>query len=92
MTTTANFTSIPNLNYDPLASPDIRPALINVGFLHPEHPPIPTALFDEVVAYLPRFFVLAPMLFLRLSTDDASYKYARVQKYHNQLTALLRCC
>ncbi|KAH9035907.1 Clavaminate synthase-like protein [Lactarius pseudohatsudake] len=30
----------------------------NVGFLYLEHPPIPTALFDEVVAYLPRFFEL----------------------------------
>ncbi|KAI9452406.1 non-heme dioxygenase in morphine synthesis N-terminal-domain-containing protein [Lactarius psammicola] len=58
MTTSANFTSIPKLNYDLLASPDTRSALINVGFLYLEHPPIPTALFDEVVAYLPRFFAL----------------------------------
>ncbi|KAH9031122.1 Clavaminate synthase-like protein [Lactarius pseudohatsudake] len=64
--TTIDFTSIPTLNYDLLASPDTRPAfiqqlrraLINVGFLYLEHPPIPTALFDEVVAYLPRFFGL----------------------------------
>ncbi|KAI9452418.1 non-heme dioxygenase in morphine synthesis N-terminal-domain-containing protein [Lactarius psammicola] len=58
MTTSANFTSIPKPNYDLLASPDTRPALINVGFLYLEYPPIPTALFDEVVAYLPRFFAL----------------------------------
>ncbi len=66
MTTSANFTSIPTLNHDLLASPDTRPAfiqqlqnaLINIGFLYLEHPPIPTALFDEVVAYLPRFFAL----------------------------------
>ncbi|KAH9012680.1 non-heme dioxygenase in morphine synthesis N-terminal-domain-containing protein [Lactarius hengduanensis] len=36
----------------------LQSALINVGFLYLEHPPIPTALFDEVVAYLPRFFGL----------------------------------
>ena len=66
MTTAANFTSIPTLNYDLLSSPDTRPvfihqlqnALINAGFLYLEHPPIPAALFDEVVAYLPRFFAL----------------------------------
>ncbi|KAI9463183.1 hypothetical protein BJY52DRAFT_1414887 [Lactarius psammicola] len=66
MTTTANFTSIPTLNYDLLPSPDTRAAfiqqlqnaLINVGFLYLEHPPIPAALFDEVTAYLPRFFAL----------------------------------
>ncbi len=66
MTTAANFTSIPTLNYDLLASPDTRPAfiqqlqnaLINIGFLYLEHLPIPAALLDEVVAYLPRFFVL----------------------------------
>ncbi len=66
MTTAANFTSIPTLYYDLLASPDTRPAfiqqlqnaLINIGFLYLEHPPIPSALFDEVVAYLPRFFAL----------------------------------
>src|SRR6266702_2676931 len=65
MTTAANFTSIPTLNYNLLASPDTRPAfiqqlqnaLINIGFLYLEHLPIPAALLDEVVAYLPRFFV-----------------------------------
>ncbi|KAF8265943.1 hypothetical protein EI94DRAFT_1772239 [Lactarius quietus] len=64
--TATNFTSIPTLNYDLLATPDTRPAfiqqlqhaLINVGFLYLEHPPIPTALFDEVVAYLPQLFAL----------------------------------
>ncbi|KAI9450519.1 hypothetical protein BJY52DRAFT_1155142 [Lactarius psammicola] len=38
MTTTADFTSIPNLNYDLLAPPETRPALINVGFLQPRVP------------------------------------------------------
>ena len=64
--TTTNFTSVPTLNYDLLSKPDTRPlfiqqlqhALINVGFLYLEHPPIPTALFDEVIAYLPRLFAL----------------------------------
>ncbi|KAH9044114.1 hypothetical protein EDB83DRAFT_2523748 [Lactarius deliciosus] len=66
MSTATDFTSTSTLNYDLLASPDTRPAfiqqlqsaLINVGFLYLEHPPIPTALFDGVVAYLPRFFGL----------------------------------
>jgi hypothetical protein len=64
--TATNFTSIPTLDYDLLATPDTRPifiqqlqhALINVGFLYLEHPPIPVALFEEVVAYPPRFFAL----------------------------------
>ena len=66
MTTAANFTSIPTLNYDLLASPDTRRlfieqlqhALIHVGFLYLEHAPVPDTLIDEIVALLPRFFAL----------------------------------
>jgi isopenicillin N synthase-like dioxygenase len=62
-----DFTSIPILNYALLSSPDTRPvfirqlqhALINVGFLYLENTPDPDdALFDEVIAYLPRIFAL----------------------------------
>ncbi|KAI9508295.1 Clavaminate synthase-like protein [Russula earlei] len=67
MTVTAdNFTSIPVLGYALLSSPATRPvfiaqlqhALINVGFLYLERMPIPDALFDDVIAYLPRVFGL----------------------------------
>jgi isopenicillin N synthase-like dioxygenase len=62
----ANFTNIPTLDYHLLSTPDTRflfidqlqHALINVGFLYLEHPPVPDALFDEVIAYLPRVFGL----------------------------------
>jgi isopenicillin N synthase-like dioxygenase len=62
----ANFTNIPTLDYDLLSTPDTRSlfidqlqhALINVGFLYLEHPPVPDALFDEVIAYLPKVFGL----------------------------------
>ena len=67
-TVTDDFTSIPILNYALLSSPDTRPvfiqqlqhALINVGFLYLEntHTVVPDALFDEVIAYLPRIFAL----------------------------------
>lgn len=63
-----DFTSIPILNYALLSSPNTRPvfiqqlqhALINVGFLYLENTPpvVPDALFDEVIAYLPRIFAL----------------------------------
>ena len=62
-----DFTSIPILNYALLSSPDTRPvfirqlqhALINVGFLYLENTPDPDdALFNEVIAYLPRIFAL----------------------------------
>lgn len=66
MTVLNNFTSIPILNYALLSSPDSRSAfikqlqnaLINVGFLYLEHPPVADALIDEVTAYLPRVFAL----------------------------------
>jgi isopenicillin N synthase-like dioxygenase len=66
MTVLDNFTSIPILNYALLSSPDTRPvfikqlqnALINVGFLYLEHPPVADALIDKVTAYLPRVFAL----------------------------------
>jgi isopenicillin N synthase-like dioxygenase len=66
-TVTDDFTSIPILNYALLSSPDTRPvfirqlqhALINVGFLYLENTAAPDdALFDEVIAYLPRIFAL----------------------------------
>jgi hypothetical protein len=67
-TVTDDFTSIPILNYALLSSPDARPvfiqqlqhALINVGFLYLENTDtvVPDALFDEVIAYLPRIFAL----------------------------------
>jgi non-haem dioxygenase in morphine synthesis N-terminal len=66
-TVTDDFTSIPILNYALLSSPDTRPvfirqlqhALIDVGFLYLENTPVPDdALFDEVIAYLPRIFAL----------------------------------
>lgn len=62
-----DFTSISILNYALLSSSDTRPvfirqlqhALINVGFLYLENTPDPDdALFDEVIAYLPRIFAL----------------------------------
>ena len=63
-----DFTSIPILSYAPLSSPDTRRlfiqqlqhALINVGFLYLENVAavVPDALFDEVIAYLPRIFAL----------------------------------
>jgi len=61
-----NFTSIPILNYDLLSFPDTRTdfikqlqhALINVGFLYLENTPVADALFDDVIAYLPRVFGL----------------------------------
>ena len=54
------------LDYDLLATPDTRPifiqqlqhALINVGFLYLEHPPIPADLFNAVIAYPPKLFAL----------------------------------
>ena len=66
MTSTDSFTSIPVLSYALLSSPDSRAvfiqqlqhALVDVGFLYLEHPPVPDALFDEVIAYLPRVFGL----------------------------------
>jgi hypothetical protein len=67
-TVTDDFTSVPILNYALLSSPDTRPvfiqhlqhALIDVGFLYLEntHTVVPDALFDEVIAYLPRIFAL----------------------------------
>ncbi|KAH9071137.1 Clavaminate synthase-like protein [Lactarius deliciosus] len=88
MATAANFTSIPTLNYDLLASPDTRPsfiqqlqdALINVGFLYLEHPPIPTSLIDEVVAYLPRLFALpqARKDALRMANSPHFLGYSRL--------------
>ena len=72
-TVTDDFTSIPILNYALLSSPDTRPvfirqlqnALINVGFLYLENTPVGVpdsdyhhALFDDVIAYLPRIFAL----------------------------------
>ena len=61
-----NFTSVPILNYALLSSPDtravfieqLRHALIDVGFLYLEHPPVSDALIDQVIAYLPRVFEL----------------------------------
>jgi isopenicillin N synthase-like dioxygenase len=66
MTSTDTLTSIPTLNYALLSSPDtravfiqqLRHALVDVGFLYLEHPPVPDAVFDEVIAYLPRVFGL----------------------------------
>ena len=66
MTIVDNFTSIPILNYALLSSPDARAAfiaqlqhaLITVGFLYLEQPPVSDALIDEVIAYLPRVFAL----------------------------------
>ncbi len=66
MTIVDNFTSIPILNHALLSSPDTRAAfiaqlqhaLITVGFLYLEHPPVSDALIDEVIAYLPRVFAL----------------------------------
>ena len=66
MTTVEDFTSVPALNYALISSPDTRAvfirqlqhALIDVGFLYLEHPPVPDALFDQVIAYLPRVFGL----------------------------------
>ncbi|KAH9998110.1 Clavaminate synthase-like protein [Russula compacta] len=66
MTAVEDFTSIPILNYASISSPDTRAAfiqqlqhaLIDVGFLYLEHPPVPDALFDQVIAYLPRVFGL----------------------------------
>jgi isopenicillin N synthase-like dioxygenase len=66
MTVLDNFTSIPIVNYALLSSPDTRTvfikqlqnALINVGFLYLEHPPVADTLIDEVTAYLPRIFGL----------------------------------
>jgi len=66
MTVADNFTSIPILNYGLLSSPDTHPvfikqlqhALINIGFLYLEHPPVSNALIDDVIAYLPRVFAL----------------------------------
>jgi isopenicillin N synthase-like dioxygenase len=67
-TVTNDFTSIPILNYALLSSPDTRSVfirqlqhtLINVGFLYLENntPVVPDALFDKVIAYLPRIFAL----------------------------------
>jgi isopenicillin N synthase-like dioxygenase len=66
MTVSDNFTSIPILNYALLSSPgtratfieQLRHALIDVGFLYLEHPPVSDALVDRVIAYLPRVFEL----------------------------------
>ncbi|KAH9993768.1 Clavaminate synthase-like protein [Russula vinacea] len=66
MSSAHDFTSVPILNYALLSSPDTRAvfikqlqhALIDVGFLYLEHPPVPDALIDEVIAYLPRVFGL----------------------------------
>ena len=66
MTVADNFTSIPILNYALLSSANtratfieqLRHALIDVGFLYLEHPPVSDALIDQVIAYLPRVFDL----------------------------------
>ena len=66
MTSSDHFSSIPILDYALLSSPDTRTvfvqqldhALVDVGFLYLEHPPVPDALFDDVIAYLPRVFGL----------------------------------
>jgi len=66
MTVADNFTSIPILNYTLLSSPNtratfieqLRHALIDIGFLYLEHPPVSDALIDQVIAYLPRVFEL----------------------------------
>src|SRR5229473_3517234 len=58
--------SIPTLNYALLSSLDTRAvfiqqlqlALFDVSFLYLEHTPVPNALFDEVIACLPRVFAL----------------------------------
>ncbi|KAN0140987.1 Clavaminate synthase-like protein [Lactarius tabidus] len=86
--TTTNFTSVPTLNYDLLGTPDTRPlfiqqlqhALINVGFLYLEHPPIPTALFDDVITYLPRLFALPQERkdALRMSNSPHFLGYSRL--------------
>jgi isopenicillin N synthase-like dioxygenase len=66
MASTDKLTSIAILDYELLSSPDTRPvffqqlqyALVDVGFFYLEHPPVPDALIDEVIAYLPRVFAL----------------------------------
>jgi isopenicillin N synthase-like dioxygenase len=66
MTSSDHFSSIPILDYAHLSSPETRAvfvqqlehALVDVGFLYLEHPPVPDVLFDDVIAYLPRVFGL----------------------------------
>jgi isopenicillin N synthase-like dioxygenase len=75
----ADFTSIPILDYELLSKPETRPvfiqqlqdALVNVGFLYLEHPPVPTQLFDEMIACLPRLFDLPLELKDELRTDNS---------------------
>lgn len=62
-----NFSSIPILDYDLLASPKTRPefvaqllnALTNVGFFYLSNSPVAHSdIIDKVIAYAPRFFDL----------------------------------
>jgi isopenicillin N synthase-like dioxygenase len=88
MTNVDNFTSIPILNYALLSSPDTRAAfiaqlqhaLITVGFLYLEHPPVSDALIDEVIAYLPRVFALSQERkdALRMANSPHFLGYSRI--------------
>ena len=88
MTSANDFTSVPILNYALLSSPDTRAvfikqlqhALIDVGFLYLEHPPVPDALIDEVIAYLPRVFGLPQVRkdALRMANSPHFLGYSRL--------------
>jgi len=63
---TANFTSIPILDYSQLSSPatrtafvaQLRHALINVGFLYLSNPPVAQEDIQSLVDYVPKLFAL----------------------------------
>ena len=88
----ADFTSIPILDYELLSKPETRPVfikqlqdvLIDVGFLYLEHPPVPNALIDEIIAYLPRLFDLPIERKRELDAENSPcfYGYTRVGVEH----------
>jgi isopenicillin N synthase-like dioxygenase len=59
-----NFTSVPVLDYNLLKSPatrldfitQLRHALINVGFLYLQHPPMPPGLVSQLIKRIPPLF------------------------------------
>ncbi|GBE80286.1 hypothetical protein SCP_0300010, partial [Sparassis crispa] len=84
----ANFSSIPILDYALLSSPDtrgtfvaqLRHALINVGFLYLSHAPVDPADVAAVAAYAPRLFDLpqAAKDRVRMARSPHFFGYSRL--------------
>ena len=63
---TANFSSVPILDYSLTSSPSTRPlfisqlqhAVINVGFLYLSNHTVPASTIDTFIDYIPKFFAL----------------------------------